>query len=67
MIPQELLKKLGMSPEEIAEFIRLHELGRFSAQQKLLRKYRQRLLDGIHKNEKLIAELDYLLREIGAE
>ena len=64
MVAKETLEKFGLSPEEVTEFFRLHERKQYSALERLLRKCRQSLLDGIHRDEKLISDLDYLLYEI---
>lgn len=40
------------------------EENRYDAQQRLLRKKRQQLLDAIHTSEKKIGSIDFLLSEI---
>lgn len=47
-----LLEELGCNKSEIDEFILMGEENRYDAQQRLLRKKRQQLLDAIHTSEK---------------
>ncbi len=64
MISEERLTEIGLSQEDIAEFFRLEEALQYAAQEKLLRRYRARYLDDVHKNEKRISDLDYVLYEM---
>ncbi len=64
MALKEMLAEIGMPPEDISEFFRLGEAGLYDAQVKLLRKYREELLEGIHRDEKIISNLDYMIYEI---
>lgn len=67
MVTEERLKELGLSQGDIAEFFNLEEEGRYSAQEKLLRRYRKKYLENVHNSERLIRGLDYVLYEIRKE
>lgn len=67
MVTAERLKELGFSQSDIAEFFRLEEEARYSAQEEMLRRYRRAYLDNIHKSERLISSLDYALYEMKKE
>lgn len=67
MVTAERLKELGLSQGDIQEFFRLEEEGRYSAQEKLLRRYRSAYLDNVHIGERLISGIDYVLHEIKKE
>lgn len=67
MVTEERLKELGLSQGDIAEFFNLEEEGRYSAQGKLLRRYRKTYLENVHNSERLISGLDYVLYEIRKE
>ena len=59
-----LLEEPGCNKSQIDEFILKEEENRYDAQQRLLRKKRQQLLDAIHTSEKKIGSIDFLLSEI---
>ena len=65
----ENLKDAGCSAETIARFVDYFDCGAVERQLGLLSQHRDRLLARIHKNEKRIACLDYLIYQIrqGAE
>lgn len=44
----EVLKDIGMPADKIAEFNCLEEAGEYVAQERMLRAYCQRYLDGVH-------------------
>lgn len=64
MVYAEVLKDIGMPADEIAEFNRLEEAGEFAAQERMLRAYRQRYLDDVHRGERIISTIDYVLHEM---
>lgn len=64
MPSEEVLIECGLTPEDVSAFYRFGEERRYAAQEKLLRKYREILLESVHKDERLISNLDYLLYEI---
>lgn len=67
MISAERLTEIGLSQEDVAEFVRLETLGQYTSQERLLRRYRTLYLDDVHKNEKRISDLDYILYEMKRE
>ena len=64
MASTNMLEEFGFPPEEIAAFLRMEESRQYFAQERLLRKHRKALLEGIHRDEKRLADLDFLLHEI---
>lgn len=58
------LKDAGCSRETVEQFMRLEEEGRTEEQIMLLSRHRSKLLDRIHKEEKRIDCLDYLVYQI---
>ncbi|MBS6464626.1 MAG: hypothetical protein KH436_06805 [Firmicutes bacterium] len=60
----ELLAQIGFTEDEIADFVSLEKSKRFREQELLLRKHRNRILSHIHSDEKLLADVDYLIHEI---
>lgn len=64
MVYAEVLKDIGLPEDAIAEFTRLDKEGEFAAQERLLRAYRQRYLDDVHKSERIISIIDYVLHEV---
>lgn len=64
MVTEELLAEIGLSTKDISEFFRLEESKQYLAQERLLRKYRHTYLDDVHKREKLISQLDYVLYQM---
>lgn len=64
MVSEEMLAELGFKPGDISEFFRFGEEKQFAAQKKLLRRYRDGLLQQIHGDEKRITHIDYLIHEI---
>ena len=64
MVSAEMLSEIGLSQEDVAEFFRLEETKQYLAQEKLLRKYRKTYLDDVHKGERLISNIDYVIYEI---
>lgn len=67
MVSPERLTEIGLSQEDIAEFTRLEALGQYASQERLLRRYRNLYLDDVHKSEKRISDLDYILYELKRE
>ena len=55
------LEDAGCSQETAAQFMELGVMGKKKDQLKLLEQHRKRLLETIHKNEKQIDCLDYLV------
>ena len=64
MPSEAVLLECGLTPEDVSAFYRFEKERRYAAQEKLLRKYREMLLEAVHKDERLISNLDYLLYEI---
>lgn len=64
MAAEELFAEIGMSADDAARFAVLEEEHRYREQERLLRKYRDMLLEGVHRGEKLISDIDYLIYEI---
>lgn len=67
--PQKLaqrhfLEQIGMGPELADRFEALTEKGADAEQIRVLRKYRYRLLEEIHRKQQLLDQLDYLIYEI---
>ena len=58
MASTKMLEEFGFPPEEIAAFLRMEESRQYFAQERLLRKHRKALLEGIHRDEKRLADLD---------
>lgn len=64
MTDRETLVELGVPREDIAEYARLEEHGRYALQERILRRYRSGLLDNIHRDEARIARLDTIIFEL---
>ena len=58
MASTKMLEEFGFPPEEIAAFLQMEESRQYFAQERLLRKHRKALLEGIHRDEKRLADLD---------
>lgn len=58
------LKDAGCNKEIIDEFLRLFSKENKSEMLNLLTKYRKKLLEKIHKNEKELDVLDYLILDL---
>lgn len=56
------LQEIGFHEQEIGEFFRLAEKGTITkdARRRMLLKQRNRILDEIHRKEKILEELDYI-------
>lgn len=59
-------RRMGFEDGEIGTFFRLEQEGEATREQRLhmLRKHRLRILDEIHKREKILGELDFLRHEL---
>ena len=55
------LRDAGCGEETVSSFVDLFESGESAKAQKLLSRHRRELLDGIHKEERKINCLDYLV------
>lgn len=64
MISAERLTEIGLSREDVAEFARLEALGQYAAQERLLRKYTDSYLEDVHRAERRISDLDYVLYQL---
>lgn len=64
MISAERLTEIGLSREDVAEFARLEALGQCAAQERLLRKYTDSYLEDVHRTERRISDLDYVLHQL---
>ncbi|WP_407383485.1 hypothetical protein [Ruminococcus sp.] len=60
----ELLTGIGLSQDEIAVARRLEEAGQTDALQKHLRVCRCGLMDEMHRTQKKVDHLDYLIRHM---
>jgi len=58
------LKDAGCKPETVEEFLALDGEGKIEEQLKLLARQRQQLLDLVHREEKRIDCLDYLVHKL---
>lgn len=58
------LKDAGCDGDTVKQFIALAETGEKQGQFKLLEKHRSELLDKVHKSEKQIDCLDYLIYQM---
>ncbi len=67
MISAERLTEVGLSREDVAKFARLEALGQCAAQERLLRKYRDSYLEDVHRAERRISDLDYVLYQLKRE
>lgn len=61
------LEDAGCDPETVAQFIELGIEGNRQNQLKLLEQHRKNLLEKVHKNEKRIDCLDYLVFQMNRE
>lgn len=61
------LEDAGCDKDTVAQFMELGKNGKKQGQVKLLEKHRRMLLDQVHKREKQIDCLDYLLYQIKRE
>lgn len=61
------LKDAGCDKDTLAQFMELEKNGKIQGQVQLLEKHRRMLLDKVHKHEKQIDCLDYLLYQIKKE
>lgn len=61
------LKDAGCDSETVAQFMELGMEGNRQNQLKLLEQHRKRLLEKVHKNEKRIDCLDYLVFQMNKE
>ncbi|MCD7908931.1 MAG: hypothetical protein LUH04_14865 [Clostridium sp.] len=61
------LEDAGCDQETVAQFIELGMAGNWQNQLKLLEQHRKRLLEKVHKNEKRIDCLDYLVFQMNKE
>ncbi len=58
----ELLTEIGLTESEVKKFI--SSGGNIERQIDVLKKSRYRILDAVHKQEKSIQQIDYLIHEI---
>ena len=58
----ELLTEIGLTESEVKKFI--SSGGNIERQIDVLKKSRYRILDAVHKQEKSIQQIDYLIYEI---
>jgi len=58
------LKDAGCNPETVEEFLALDGEGKIGEQLKLLARQRQQLLEQVHREEKCIDCLDYLVHKL---
>ena len=61
------LKDAGCGPKTVEQFLALEEKGQTKEQLKLLAQHREQLLDRVHREEKRIDCLDYLVYQIEKE
>lgn len=61
---KEQLQEIGLSRDEISEFIKMEDCGDYAAQIQVLRKYRFSVLDNVHEKERYIQKIDYIIHEI---
>ena len=61
------LKDAGCDSETVAQFMELGMEGNRQNQLKLLEQHRKRLLEKVHRNEKRIDCLDYLVFQMNKE
>lgn len=61
------LKDAGCSDEYIDELCRMYESGDIQAVAVKLRRYRQVLMDKLHKSQEEVDCLDYLLRKLSTK
>lgn len=61
------LEDAGCDPETVAQFMELGMAGNRQNQLKLLEQHRKHLLEKVHKNEKRIDCLDYLVFQMSKE
>lgn len=61
------LEDAGCDPETVAQFMELGASGNRQNQLKLLEEHRKHLLEKVHKNEKRIDCLDYLVFQMSKE
>lgn len=64
VLNKEQLQDIGLSRDEISEFIKMEDRGDYAAQIEILRKYRFSVLDNIHEKELCIQKIDYITHEI---
>lgn len=60
-------QRMGFEDQEVGAFFRMEQEGEATREQRLhiLKKHRLRILDEIHKKERILGELDFLRYELG--
>lgn len=61
---EKQLQEIGLSRDEISEFVKREARGDYATQIEILRKYRFSVLDTVHEKEHCIQKIDYIINEI---